>query len=160
MASSSGKNYSDKELKDHGNKHFAARNFDSAIDCYTRAILKNPSVPHYYTNRALCYLNQKRWPLAAQDARRALEKDSNLVKGHFYLGKALLERESTDEAIKHLQRASDLAREQKLNFGDDIAVQLRIARKKRWNVQVREKDSKTLTLTKEEPWDLGFFLVY
>ncbi len=85
-SSSSGKNLSDKELKDHGNKHFAARNFDAAVDCYTRAILKNSTVPHYYTNRALCYLNQKRWNLAVQDARQALERDPHLVKGHFYLG--------------------------------------------------------------------------
>ena len=39
-------------------------------------------------------------------------------------GKALLERENLDDAIKHLQRANDLAKEQKLNFGDDIAVQV------------------------------------
>jgi len=38
-----------------------------------------------------------------------------------------------------LQRANDLAREQKLNFGDDIAVQLRIARKKRWNLQEEKR---------------------
>lgn len=31
--------------------------------------------------------------------------------------------------------ACDLAKEQKRNFGDDIALQLRTARKKRWNVQ-------------------------
>lgn len=31
--------------------------------------------------------------------------------------------------------ACDLAKEQKRNFGDDIALQLRAARKKRWNVQ-------------------------
>ena len=49
-----------------------------------------------------------------------------------------MERDNLDEAIKHLQRANDLAKEQKLNFGDDIAVQLRIARKKRWNLQVRK----------------------
>jgi len=49
--------------------------------------MKNGNVPHYYTNRALCYLNQKRWQLAAQDAKQALERDPNLVKGHFYLGK-------------------------------------------------------------------------
>merc|ERR1712008_354875 len=108
---------------------FATRNYDGPIECYTKAILKNPSVPHYYTNRALCYLNQKRWPQAIQDSKMALEKEPNLVKGHFYLGKALLERDSLDEAIKHLQRANDLAKEQKLNFGDDIAIQLRIARK-------------------------------
>lgn len=91
--------------------------------------------------------------------------DQNLVKGHFFLGQSLLELEFYDEAIKHLQRgntflssywnrlilpsklntnslnlfsvwlACDLAKEQKRNFGDDIALQLRSARKKRWNVQ-------------------------
>jgi len=140
------KNYSDKELKDQGNKQFAARNFDGAIDSYTLAIIKNSNVPHYYTNRALCYLNQKRWPQAVQDARQALEKDPNLVKGHFYLGKALLERESLDEAIKHLHRANDLAKEQKLNFGDDIAIQLRIARKKRWNIQEEKRIQQEIEL--------------
>ena len=40
-------------------------------------------------------------------------------------GKALLEKDSLDESIKHLQRANDLAREQKQNFGDDIAVQVK-----------------------------------
>ena len=81
------KNYSDKELKDQGNKLFATRNYDGAIECYTKAIMKNPSIPHYYTNRALCYLNQKRWPQAITDSKLALERDQNLVKGHFYLGK-------------------------------------------------------------------------
>ncbi|XP_059083548.1 E3 ubiquitin-protein ligase CHIP-like [Tigriopus californicus] len=134
-----GKSHSDKDLKDAGNKHFSARNYDSAIECYTQAILKNPAIPHYYTNRALCYLNQKRWDLAVRDAKQALEKDANLVKGHFYLGKALLEKDHLDDSIKHLQRASDLAKEQKLNFGDDIAVQLRIVRKKRWNIQEEKR---------------------
>ncbi len=41
-----------------------------------------------------------------------------------FSGKALLERDNLDEAIKHLQRANDLAKEQKMNFGDDIAVQV------------------------------------
>ena len=82
----SGKNYSDKELKEQGNKLFAARNYEAAIECYTKALTKNPSVPHYFTNRALCSLNQKRWPQAISDAKQALEKDPNLVKGHFYLG--------------------------------------------------------------------------
>merc|ERR1711976_324414 len=140
------KNYSDKELKDQGNKLFAARNYDGAIECYTKAIMKNPSVPHYYTNRALCYLNQKRWPQAITDAKLALERDQNLVKGHFYLGKALLEKDNVDEAIKHLQRANDLAREQKLNFGDDITIQLRIARKKRWNVQEEKRIQQEIEL--------------
>jgi STIP1 family protein 1 len=72
--------------------------------------------------------------------------DVNLVKGHFFLGQALLEMENYDEAIKHLQRANDLAREQKLNFGDDIASQLRAARKKRWNVQEEKRIAQEIEL--------------
>lgn len=72
--------------------------------------------------------------------------DSSLVKGHFFLGQALLEMENYDEAIKHLQRANDLAKEQKLNFGDDIASQLRRARKKRWNVQEEKRITQEIEL--------------
>lgn len=65
--------------------------------------------------------------------------DKNMVKGHFFLGQCLMEMDLYDEAIKHLQRAHDLAREQKRNFGDDIAAQLRLARKKRWNVMEEKR---------------------
>lgn len=65
--------------------------------------------------------------------------DKNLVKGHFFLGQSLMEMDLLDEAIKHLQRAHDLSREQKRNFGDDIASQLRLARKKRWNVMEEKR---------------------
>ena len=57
-----------------------------------------------------------------------------------------MEKDSLDEAIKHLQRANDLAREQKLNFGDDIAIQLRIARKKRWNLQEEKRIQQEIEL--------------
>ncbi|VEN47899.1 unnamed protein product [Callosobruchus maculatus] len=72
--------------------------------------------------------------------------DPNLVKGHFFLGQALLETENYDESIKHLQRAVDLAKEQKLNFGDDIAAQLRSARKKRFSVQEEKRISQEIEL--------------
>lgn len=83
--------------------------------------VKNPTNPTYFTNRALCYIKMKKYESACQDCRRALDMDSNLIKGHFFLGLSLLELELFDEAIKHLQRAQDLGKEQKLNFGDDIA---------------------------------------
>ena len=49
MDSTKYKNFSDKELKDQGNKQFAARNFDGAIDSYTLAIIKNSNVPQLST---------------------------------------------------------------------------------------------------------------
>lgn len=61
-------------------------------------------MPTFLTNRALCYLKLSQWELACQDCKRALDMDSNLVKGHFFMGQALLELENFDEAIKYLQR--------------------------------------------------------
>lgn len=81
----------------------------------------------------------KKWDSSCQDCRRALDMDKNLVKGHFFLGQSLMELDLFDEAIKHLQRAHDLALEQRRNFGDDIASQLRLARKKRWNLQEEKR---------------------
>ena len=94
--------------------------------------IKNPTNATYFTNRALCHIKLKKFDSACQDCRRSLDIDPSLIKGHFFLGLSLLELESYDECIKHLQRAQDLSKEQKLNFGDDIASQLRMARKKRW----------------------------
>lgn len=88
----------------------------------------------------------KKWDQSCQDCRRALDMDQNLVKGHFFLGQSLLELELYDEAIKHLQRACDLAKEQKRNFGDDIATQLRLARKRRYTAQEEKRICKEIEL--------------
>ncbi|ERL89740.1 E3 ubiquitin-protein ligase CHIP [Dendroctonus ponderosae] len=132
-------NLSDRELKEQGNRLYNLRKYDDAINLYSKAIIKNPDVAHYFTNRALCYLKLLKWENACTDCRRALDMDPNLVKGHFFLGQALFEVGSLDESIKHLQRALDLAKEQKLNFGDDIAAQLRAARKKRFSIQEEKR---------------------
>ncbi|XP_013401566.1 E3 ubiquitin-protein ligase CHIP [Lingula anatina] len=126
------------DLKEQGNRLFAVRKFKDAVSCYSKAIMKSPQVPTYHTNRALCYLKMKQWELAIQDCKQALELDYNLVKGHFFQGQALLELKAFEESIACLKKANDLAKEQKLNFGDDIASALRAAKKRRWNA-IEEK---------------------
>ncbi|PRD21218.1 UNVERIFIED_CONTAM: STIP1-like and U box-containing protein 1 [Trichonephila clavipes] len=137
---------SSTELKEQGNKLFSARKFEDAISCYSKAIILNPQIPQYFTNRALCYIKLHQWELAGQDCRRALELDCSSVKGHFFYGQSLIALENYDEAIKYLQRASDLAKDQRLNFGDDIASQLRIAKKKRWTVQEDKRINQEIEL--------------
>nr|XP_012152392.1 PREDICTED: E3 ubiquitin-protein ligase CHIP-like [Megachile rotundata]XP_012152393.1 PREDICTED: E3 ubiquitin-protein ligase CHIP-like [Megachile rotundata]XP_012152394.1 PREDICTED: E3 ubiquitin-protein ligase CHIP-like [Megachile rotundata] len=97
-------NLSDKELKEQGNRLFNLHKYEDAAYCYTKAIIKNPTQALYFTNRALCNLKLKRWESSCQDCRRALDIDPCLVKGHFFLGLALLEMELFGEAVKHLQR--------------------------------------------------------
>ena len=138
---------SDKDLKDQGNKYFNANEFDSAIESYSKAIALNPNVPTYYTNRALCYMKNNRWAQAVQDARAALDRESGLVKGHFYLGTSLLEMDKLDEAIKHLQTAFELAKKDPGSYYDDtISSKLRMARKKKWNQQEERRVQQEIEL--------------
>ncbi|KAG0711625.1 STIP1 y and U box-containing protein 1 [Chionoecetes opilio] len=107
---------------------------------------KKPSVAVYYTNRALCNLKLKRWELVCQDCRTALEIDPTLVKAHFFMGQALLEMDNFDESIKHLTRAHDLAKEQKVNYGDDVACMIRVARKRRFNIAEEKRITQEIEL--------------
>lgn len=70
--------------------------------------IKNPSVAQYFTNRALCHLKLMKWDQVCTDCRRALDMDTASIKGHFFLGEALVEQENYDEAIKHLQRGKQV----------------------------------------------------
>tara|TARA_B110000285_G_C15054166_1_gene578624 strand:+ start:125 stop:337 length:213 start_codon:yes stop_codon:yes gene_type:complete len=47
-----------EQLKDSGNKAFAERQFDAAVDFYTQAIEKSTDKPNhvYFSNRANAYL--------------------------------------------------------------------------------------------------------
>lgn len=139
-------NLSDKELKEQGNRLFSLHKYEDAAYCYTKAIIKNPEQALYFTNRALCNLKLKRWDSSCQDCRRALDLDPSLVKGHFFLGLALLELEFYDEAVKHLQRAVDLAKEQKLNYGDDMTNILRQARKRRFQLREEQRIAQDIEL--------------
>ncbi|XP_071813879.1 E3 ubiquitin-protein ligase CHIP-like [Apostichopus japonicus] len=134
------------ELKEQGNRFYASKKYDEAISCYTKAIMKNPQDARFFTNRALCNMKLKRWSDVLDDCRLAMEIDRSSVKSYFFLGIAQLEQELYDEAIINLKKAHDLAREQKKNFGDDIACQLRLARKKRWNVMEERRISKEIAL--------------
>ncbi|XP_016100949.1 STIP1 homology and U box-containing protein 1-like, partial [Sinocyclocheilus grahami] len=138
MASSPEKSSSAQELKEQGNRLFLSRKYQEATTCYNKAINRNPSVAVYYTNRALCYVKLQQYDKALADCKHALELDSQSVKAHFFLGQCQLELENYEEAIGNLQRAYNLAKEQRLNFGDDIPSALRIAKKKRWN-SIEEK---------------------
>ncbi|XP_065065668.1 E3 ubiquitin-protein ligase CHIP-like isoform X2 [Rhopilema esculentum] len=121
------------ELKEQGNRLFAARQYEDAAACYSKAISQNPSAAIYYTNRALCFLKLQSWTKVVTDCQKAIELDPKSVKGYYFLGQAHLEQKNYDDSITNFKRAHDLARDQKLNFGDDIASEIRIAKKQRWS---------------------------
>ncbi|KAM7536802.1 hypothetical protein Aperf_G00000085611 [Anoplocephala perfoliata] len=129
---------SHSELKDSGNRFFAASDNKRAIECYTLAIKKNGSISTYYSNRALCYLQLKMYDQAFADCRRALELNPNNLKAFFFAGQCHLALGQYDDAIAKLTTAHSLALETHKNFGDDIAASIRTAKRKRFE-QIDEK---------------------
>lgn len=68
------------EYKERGNKLFQNGRYEEALIAYTKAIIRNSNDPSYFTNRALCYLNLKKWNQAEDDCRKALELDKKNIK--------------------------------------------------------------------------------
>jgi len=197
-------NQTDKDLKEEGNRLFSYKHYEKAIECYNKAIvskikfivikifillkllcfcvqIKNPVVPIYFTNRALCFLKLKQWEKACTDCRRALEMDFSFIKGCFFLGIALIELGSYDEAIKQLQRgensclgkhlfkyyftncglslAHNLTKEKKVNYGDDITSQLRRARRLKWEKQEEVRQNQEIELLVKKIYCLIYILI-
>lgn len=46
-------NLTDQELKDHGNKLFAARKFEDAVSCYSKAIVSFLCVMRFHNSEAV-----------------------------------------------------------------------------------------------------------
>ncbi|KAK1828370.1 hypothetical protein QBC39DRAFT_359389 [Podospora conica] len=67
------------KLKEAGNKAYGAKEFQKAIDLYSKAILCKPD-PVYYSNRAACYNALNKWDLVVEDTTAALNLDPEYIK--------------------------------------------------------------------------------
>ncbi|RKP23036.1 hypothetical protein SYNPS1DRAFT_4574, partial [Syncephalis pseudoplumigaleata] len=63
--------------KRRGNELYTAQRYEDAIREYSTAIIQNPRVIAYYTNRALCYQKLEAYAAMEQDCRRAIEIDQH-----------------------------------------------------------------------------------
>ncbi|CAM4561089.1 unnamed protein product [Leuciscus chuanchicus] len=84
--------------KEKGNEFFKDGRYDSAIECYTRAMDADPYNPVLPTNRAACFFRLKKFSVAESDCRLAIALDSKYVK-------AYIRRASTHAALKKHQEA-------------------------------------------------------
>jgi len=134
------------EYKDNGNKLFQQQRFTEAVEAYGKAIARNSSDPSFFTNRALCYMNLKKWSQAADDCRRALELDKSNVKANYFLAKICRHQGQLDESIILLTRAHDLAYNLKLAFGDEITAMLRQTRRDKFKIEEEKRLTQEIEL--------------
>jgi mitochondrial import receptor subunit TOM70 len=67
------------KLKEAGNKAYGNKDFDKAIQLYSKAILCKPD-PVYYSNRAACYNAQNEWQKVVDDTTAAITLDPEYIK--------------------------------------------------------------------------------
>ncbi|KAI2624109.1 mitochondrial precursor protein [Xylaria nigripes] len=89
------KEYAQK-LKAAGNKAYGSKDYNKAIDLYSKAILCKPD-PIFYSNRAACYNALSEWEKVVEDTTAAVNLDPMYIKA--------LNRRAT--AYEHLEKYSE-----------------------------------------------------
>lgn len=86
------------ELKAKGNKAFAEKKYEEAIDFFTQAIAIDPNNHVYYSNRSASYANLKNFQKALDDAEQVIKIKPDWAKGYSRKGAALYGLNNLDEA--------------------------------------------------------------
>lgn len=85
-------------MKAAGNKAYGSKNYNEAIELYSKAILCKPD-PVFYSNRAACYNAMSDWEKVIQDTTAALALDNEYVKALNRRANAYEQSEMNSEAL-------------------------------------------------------------
>jgi import receptor subunit TOM70 len=86
------------KLKAAGNTAYGAKDYDRAIELYSKAILCKPD-PIFYSNRAACYNAKHQWEKVIEDTTAALALDAEYVKALNRRANAYEQLEKYSEAL-------------------------------------------------------------
>jgi len=100
---------SSEEYKAIGNKHFAAKEFDKAVESFTKAIDLSPQPNHVlYSNRSGSYASMKNFSKALEDANQVVAINPSWAKGYNRVGAAHYGLGNLEEAKKAYENALQL----------------------------------------------------
>jgi len=88
-----------KMFADAASKHYTDKNYEKAIDGFTKALELVPDNFRFYTNRAMAHLASKNYQEAFLDAKASVDLEST-SKGHYTLGRGAQGVRKYDEAIQ------------------------------------------------------------
>ena len=80
-----------------------AKEYDEAIQAYSRAIELNGGEAAAYCNRALAYLKLQNYAKCVDDANKTLQLEPGYIKAHYRRGKAYLALKKFEQAISDFQ---------------------------------------------------------
>jgi stress-induced-phosphoprotein 1 len=86
-------------LKDLGNKAFSAKDYDKAIDLFSRAIVLDPKNHVLWSNRSAAKAGKRDYDAALKDAEECIKVNPSWAKGYARKGAALHSAKRYDDAI-------------------------------------------------------------
>lgn len=96
------------ELKAQGNAAFAAKDFEKAIDYFSKAIEAAPTNHVLYSNRSASFASLKQFDKAFQDAQKTIEINPTWAKGYSRVAAAEFGLGKLDDAEKSYEKALEL----------------------------------------------------
>jgi len=99
---------SSAEIKEKGNAAFAAKNYDEAIDCYTKAIRLDDKNHVFFSNRSASYAGKQKWTEAISDAKACIRLDPSFIKGYYRLATAQIETNELDAATQTIKQGLNI----------------------------------------------------
>lgn len=98
-----------EEYKKEGNAAFASKDFNKAIELFSKAIETCDQPNHVlYSNRSACYASLKQFKKAAEDAEECVKINPTWSKGFSRLGAANFGLGNLDEAERNYKQAMEL----------------------------------------------------
>ena len=91
--------------KQKGNEAFKVKNYQLALEHYSKAIELNSSESVFFSNRARCFKNLNRYEQALKDAQEAVELDVDNIKAHLVAGQILAEIGKRNKDIRKVQNS-------------------------------------------------------
>jgi tetratricopeptide (TPR) repeat protein len=88
-----------QKYKELGNQHYKAKDYEKAINYYSRAIEVQED-PAFYSNRAICYFNLNRFEECIRDCNVALRVDPQFAKAYKKKYQACINLLKFDEAVE------------------------------------------------------------
>eukprot|EP01062_Namystynia_karyoxenos_P073190 TRINITY_DN70028_c0_g1_i1.p1 TRINITY_DN70028_c0_g1~~TRINITY_DN70028_c0_g1_i1.p1 ORF type:complete len:527 (+),score=180.71 TRINITY_DN70028_c0_g1_i1:90-1583(+) len=93
-------------LNNEGNDFYRHRQFDAAIQCYSKALAQFPDFSQFFGNRGQAYYQIRKYKEAVDDSLRAVELDPNFWKGYVRAGKGLIKLGRLAEAAGYFRQAA------------------------------------------------------
>ena len=144
-----------EELKQEGNAHYRSRRFGEASNCYNRALLHLNYCPPtqsgrenrdsvrkiVYLNRSAVHLATGDFEQAEQTARRALDLDSNAIKGWHRLARAYEGLGDLQNGIEALEQGLQVLKDADSRQDDMLEPMQKLLKKLRHNLELEEEES-------------------